>query len=106
MDSIHLALLLKKFKVDISRAFRHIKIDPGGIDLLGLCHKCNDYLNPNLHFGFRLGSPSNTIRFIMCQNRHEHLQNYIDLLYCDLPSAKFFLSLSASLATRSGPHHW
>ena len=24
--------------VDISHAFRHIKIDPGDLDLLGLCH--------------------------------------------------------------------
>ena len=27
------------YKVDISRAFRHIRIDPGDIDLLGLHHK-------------------------------------------------------------------
>ena len=26
----------ENFKVDISRAFRHIRIDPGDIDLLGL----------------------------------------------------------------------
>ena len=25
-------------KIDISRAFRHLKIDPGDLDLLGLCH--------------------------------------------------------------------
>ena len=29
----------KIFKVDISRAFRHLRIDPGDIDLLGLQHK-------------------------------------------------------------------
>ena len=27
------------YKVDISRAFRHIRIDPDDIDLLGLHHK-------------------------------------------------------------------
>ena len=27
------------YKVDISRAFRHIRIDPGDIDLLGLHYK-------------------------------------------------------------------
>ena len=26
----------KIFKIDISRAFRHVRIDPGDIDLLGL----------------------------------------------------------------------
>ena len=27
------------YKVDISRAFRHLRIDPGNIDLLGILHK-------------------------------------------------------------------
>ena len=26
------------YKVDVSRAFRQIKLDPSGYDLLGLCH--------------------------------------------------------------------
>ena len=28
----------KLFKVDISRAFRHLRVDPGDLDLLGLKH--------------------------------------------------------------------
>ena len=43
------------YKVDISRAFRHIQIDPGDIDLLGICHK-NVFLNGSLLFGFQHGS--------------------------------------------------
>ena len=47
------------FKVDISRAFHHIRIDPGDIDLLGLQHQ-GKYLNIDLSlpFGFKLGSVS------------------------------------------------
>ena len=59
------------FKVDISRAFRHVPIDPGDIDL----------------FGYRLGSNffqkiSDSIRFIMNKNGHTGLRNYIDDLIC------------------------
>ena len=39
------------FKIDISRAFRHIRIDPKDIDLLGIHH--NDaYIDTSLAFGF------------------------------------------------------
>ena len=43
------------YKVDISRAFRHLKIDPGDLDLLGLKHD-SYYLDGSLAFGFRHGS--------------------------------------------------
>ena len=39
------------YKVDISRAFRHLRIDPGDIDLLGIHHK-NLFLDGSLPFGF------------------------------------------------------
>ena len=43
------------FKVDVSRAFRHIRIDPRDIDLLGIQH--NDaYIDASLAFGFQHGS--------------------------------------------------
>ena len=29
------------YKVDISRAFRQLKVDPGNLDLLGLKHQSN-----------------------------------------------------------------
>ena len=80
------------FKVDISRAFRHIRIDPGDIDLLGLQHRGKLYLDLFLPFGFRLGAfffskLSDSIRYIMNINGHDALFSYIDdLIYCGLPS--------------------
>ena len=60
------------FKVDISRAFRQLKIDPGDIDLLGLQDKDQFYLNLSASFGYRLGSfffgkISDSIRYIMAK---------------------------------------
>ena len=80
------------FKVDISRAFRHIRIDPGDIDLLGLQHRDKLYLDLSLPFGYRLGAfffskISDAVRYIMNKNGHNALVNYIDdLIYCGLPS--------------------
>ena len=80
------------FKVDISRAFRHIRIDPGDIDLLALQHRYKLYLELSLPFGYRLGAfffskISDAVRYIMSQNGHNALLNYIDdLIYCGLPS--------------------
>ena len=79
------------FKVDISRAFRHLRIDPGDIDLLGILHQ-DLFLDGSLPFGFRLRSGffercSDAIRFIMKQHNHNALLNYIDdLIYIGLPS--------------------
>ena len=96
----HGALL---YKVDISRAFIHIRIDPGNIDLLGLHHK-HTYLDRSMPFGYRLGSGifercSDAIRYIMKQHCHNALINYVDdLIYLGLPSQihqsyQFLLSL-------------
>ena len=95
------------FKVDISRAFRHLRIDPGDIDLLGILHQ-DLLLDGSLPFGFRLGSGffercSDAIRFIMKQHNHNALLNYIDdLIYIGLPSTihdsyQFLLSLLQDL---------
>ena len=43
------------YKIDISRAFRHIRIDPGDLDLLGLKHE-HLFIHCTLPFGFRHGS--------------------------------------------------
>ena len=69
------------YKVDISRAFRHIKIDPRDYFLLGLKHE-NYYLDTCLPFGYRNGSGifqrlSDAIRFIM-KNMGYDVINYID----------------------------
>ena len=91
------------YKVDISRAFRHIRIDPKDIDLLGISHN-NLYLDQSLPFGFRHGSVffqrcSDAIRHIMRQHGFPGLWNYIDdLIYTGLPSTihqsyQFLISL-------------
>ena len=90
------------YKVDISRAFRHIRIDPGDIDLLGIRHK-SLFLDGSLPFGFRLGSGifercSDAIRYIMKNFGHNALMNYIDdLIYIGLPS-KIYNSYSQLLS--------
>ena len=43
------------YKIDISRASRHLRIYPGDLDLLGIKHK-DYYIDGTLPFGFRLGS--------------------------------------------------
>ena len=79
------------YKVDISRAFRHLRIDVGDIDLLGIFHQ-DLFLDGSLPFGFRLISGifercSDAIRFIMKKHNHNALLNYIeDLIYIALPS--------------------
>ena len=88
------------YKVDISRAFRHICIDPSDIDLLGFHHK-DIYLDGSMPFGFRLGNA--IIRYIMKQHGHSTLMNYIDdLIYIALPFQirqfyQFLLSLLQDL---------
>ena len=69
------------FKVDISRAFGHVPIDPGDLDLLGL-HWGKCFLDFSLPFRFKHGSSifqhlSDAIRFIMSQENHV-IWNYID----------------------------
>ena len=79
------------YKVDISRAFRHLRIDPGDIDLLGVKHK-HFFLDVTLPFRFRHGSTfftccSDAIRHIMRQHGFPGLWTYIDdLIYTGLPS--------------------
>ena len=79
------------YKVDISRAFRHLRIDPGDIDLLGLKHK-DFFLDVTLPFRFRHGLTfftrcSDAICHIMRQHGFPGLWTYIDdLIYTGLPS--------------------
>ena len=88
----HIGPAAKIFKVDISRAFRHIRIDPGDIDLLGLHHEGSYYIDLALPFGFHLVSfffskLSNGVCYIMKKYGHNALLNYLDdLIYCGLPS--------------------
>ena len=95
------------YKVDISRAFRQLRIDPGDIDLLGIVHN-HLYLDGSVPFGFRLGSGffercSDAKRYIMKCHGNNALINYIDdLIYIALPSKihesyEFLLSLLQDL---------
>ena len=68
------------YKIDISRPFRHVKIDPRDCFLFGLRHK-DFYLDIYLPFGFRHRSKifqllSDAIRFIMKSQGHDVI-NYI-----------------------------
>ena len=44
------------YKVDISRAFRHLRVDPADIDLLGFQVDQRHYIDVSTPFGFRHGS--------------------------------------------------
>ena len=68
-------------KIDVSRAFKHVPIDPKDIKFLGL-HWKDFYIEKNLVFGFKFGSQifqrlSDTVRYIMAQENH-HILSYID----------------------------
>ena len=69
------------YKIDVSRAFCHLYIDPFDYDLLGL-YWDGFYLDKNLPFGTRHGSQffqhmSDAVRYIMRQRGFDIL-NYID----------------------------
>ena len=80
------------FKIDISRAFRQIKIDPGDIDLLGLQFNSQYFIDLSVPFGYRHGSKifqrcTDSIRHIMAKHGFTGLYNYIDdLIFTGLPS--------------------
>ena len=46
----------KLFKIDISRAFRHLSVDPADIDLLGLQVDQRHFLDVSTPYGYRNGS--------------------------------------------------
>ena len=79
------------YKVDISRAFRQLKVDPGDLDLLGFKHK-SYFIDQSVPFGYRHGSVffekvTDSIRYFMRQQGFPHLYNYVDnLIYCGFPS--------------------
>ena len=74
----HGALL---YKIDVSRAFRHVKVDPGDYDLLGL-HWRHAYVDTCIPFETRHGSQifqclSDAVHHIMRQ-RGFRVIDYID----------------------------
>ena len=80
----------KLYKVDISRAFRHIKLDPSDYDLLGLRHDAY-YVDTCLRFGYRNGSAlfqriSDAVRHMMRQRQFDVINYIDDILGIDVPS--------------------
>ena len=70
------------FKVDVSRAFCHVKVDPGDLDLLGLEWRGASYLDTCVPFGMRHGTQifqcvSDAVRYMMRRRGHTVL-NYVD----------------------------
>ena len=68
----------KIYKVDISRAFRQIKIDPMDIDLLGLKFQDQYFIDKSVPFRYHNGSQifqkcTDAIRFTMQQHGFPHL---------------------------------
>ena len=70
------------YKVDVSRAFRHIKLDPSDMDLLGLEWRDVTYVDTCLPFGARHGTQifqrvSDAVRFGMRRRGYDVI-NYVD----------------------------
>ena len=73
-------------KIDISRAFRNLRVDPLEYDVLGLQWKGNAYLDISIPMGMKTGSAlcqrmTDVIRHIM-QSKNVRVFNYIDDVIC------------------------
>ena len=82
------------YKIDLQRAFRHLKLDPRDINKTGLQFECNYCVDTAAPFGYRHGSVcmqsvTDSLRCIM-HNKGYFLTNYIDnLIGCDEPEIAF-----------------
>ena len=78
-------------KIDLSRAFRQLKVDPADYPLLCLKWKNSYYLDRTYAFGHRMGSMgcsrlSDFIRYLHSQNGFYLLSYVDDLLGAEIPS--------------------
>ena len=78
------------YKVDVSHAFRHVKVNPGNYDLLGL-EWGGCYVNTCIPFGMRNGSQifqrlSDGIRFMMRQKGYTIIDYIDDYVGVGIPS--------------------
>ena len=78
------------YKVDISCAFRHIKLDPFDHDLLGLHHE-HHYVDTCLPFEYHNGSTifqciSDAVHHMMRRRQFDAINYIDDILGIDLPS--------------------
>ena len=93
------------YKIDVSRAFRHVRIDPGDYDLLGL-HWRDAYVHTCLPFGTRHGSQifqrlSDAVHHIMRQKGFcviDYIDDYVGLGVPDVAHASY-----DSLSPYEGP---
>ena len=84
------------YKIDVSRAFRHVRIDPGDYDLLGL-HWHDAYVDTCLPFGTQHGSQifqhlSDAVRHIMSQRGFcviDYIDDYVGMGVPDVARASF-----------------
>ena len=79
---VHLGLKACIFKIDISRAFRNLPVDPIDVNLLGLYWDEHYYVDLSIPFGYIHGSAccqrvTDAIRYI-CSNHNIFLFNYCD----------------------------
>ena len=79
------------FKVDLQRAFRNLRIDPGDYDLLGLNWRHQTYVDVAMPFGFRQGASScqfctDAIVYLMTSQRHWVMAYLDDLIGAALPA--------------------
>ena len=73
-------------KIDISRAFRNLRVDPLEYDVLGLQWKGKSYIDISIPMGMKTGSAlcqrtTDVIRHIM-QSKNVRVFNYIDDVIC------------------------
>ena len=78
------------YKIDLQRAFRHLKLDPRDINKTGLQFVGEYYVDTAVPFGYRHGSVfmqrvTDSLSCIMHKNSY-FISNYIDdLIGCDKP---------------------
>ena len=84
IEALHSDVLLSK--IDISRAFRNLRIDPKDFDLLGLKWRDASYLDISVPMGLKTGSAlcqrvTDVLRHVM-RSKNVTLFNYIDDVIC------------------------
>ena len=75
----HLGTAAHLFKIDVNRAFRHVKLDPSDHDLLGLSWNDATFIDTCLLFGGQIFQRiSDAIRYGMRRRRGHCIINYVD----------------------------
>ena len=88
----HLGTAAHLYKIDVSRAFRHVKLDPSDYDLLGLSWNDAMFIDTCLPFGARHGTQifqciSDAVRYGMRRRGHCIINYVDDFVGAGMPSA-------------------